>query len=156
MATYAETDISPFLWPNRHLPDSEEYRRLRAGNWADYSRGRRRHGGPARPGRAAARGEVGRLLLVRRGKPPGTGLYYDCYKIDHMRRELSILAYEMNGEPLSELHGAPLRLRNEAELGFTQVKWVKAVEFVETFEHLGAVQGGDDEDHQFFGYRMPI
>jgi hypothetical protein len=27
----------------------------------------------------------------------------------------------MNGAPLNELHGAPLRLRNELELGFKQV-----------------------------------
>ena len=50
----------------------------------------------------------------------------------------SILAYEMNGKPLSELHGSPLRLRNELELGFKQVKWLQAIEFVETFKQLGS------------------
>jgi len=84
------------------------------------------------------------------------GTYYDAHKIDHMRHHLTILAYEMNGEPLNELHGAPLRLRNELELGFKQVKWIQGIEFVESFAHLGAGQGGYNEDHEFYGYRMPI
>jgi len=84
------------------------------------------------------------------------GMYYDAHKIEHMRNHLTILAYEMNGQPLNELHGAPLRLRNELELGFKQVKWIQAIEFVESFAHLGAGQGGYNEDHEYFGYRMPI
>ncbi|MFE4423658.1 molybdopterin-dependent oxidoreductase [Streptomyces sp. NPDC056817] len=84
------------------------------------------------------------------------GVYYDAHKIEHMQHHLTILAYEMNGEPLNELHGAPLRLRNELELGFKQVKWIRAIEFVESFSHLGAGQGGYNEDHEFYGYRMPI
>jgi len=90
------------------------------------------------------------------GEGAETGLYYDAHKIEHMRHHLTILAYEMNGEPLNELHGAPLRLRNELELGFKQVKWIRAIEFVESFAHLGAGQGGYNEDHEFYGYRMPI
>jgi methionine sulfoxide reductase catalytic subunit len=62
----------------------------------------------------------------------------------------------MNGQPLTVLHGAPLRLRCENELGFKMVKWIEAIEFVESFSHLGAGQGGYNEDHEFFGYRMPI
>jgi DMSO/TMAO reductase YedYZ molybdopterin-dependent catalytic subunit len=84
------------------------------------------------------------------------GRYYDAHKISHMQHPLTLLAYEMNGEPLNELHGAPLRLRNERELGFKQVKWIEAIEFVESFAHLGAGQGGYNEDHEFYGYREPI
>lgn len=84
------------------------------------------------------------------------GRYYDAHNIKHMRHRLTLLASEMNGEPLNELHGAPLRLRNELELGFKQVKWIEAIEFVETFEHLGAGQGGYNEDHEFYGYRESI
>src|SRR5262249_35401587 len=61
------------------------------------------------------------------------GLYYDVHTVENMRDELSLLAYEMNGEPLHELHGAPLRLRCENELGFKNVKWVRAIEFVTDF-----------------------
>ncbi|MGO9350214.1 MAG: molybdopterin-dependent oxidoreductase [Mycobacterium sp.] len=87
---------------------------------------------------------------------PEEGRYYDCHKIEHMRDPTSLLAYEMNGRPLNETHGAPLRLRNEHELGFKQVKWIEAIEFVASFAHLGAGQGGYNEDHEFYGYRMPI
>lgn len=84
------------------------------------------------------------------------GLYYDAHKIEHMHHDNSILAYEMNGKPLPELHGAPLRVRNELELGFKQVKWVQAVEFVETFKKLGSGEGGFNEDNEYYGYRAPI
>ena len=87
---------------------------------------------------------------------PREGRYYDCHKIGHMGEPTCLLAYEMNGQPLNESHGAPLRLRNEREIGFKQVKWVEAIEFVESFTHLGFGQGGYNQDHEFYGYRMPI
>jgi len=70
------------------------------------------------------------------------GRYYDVHDLRNMGHELTILAYEMNGAPLSVLHGAPLRLRCENELGFKMVKWIAAIEFVRDFAHLGAGQGG--------------
>jgi DMSO/TMAO reductase YedYZ molybdopterin-dependent catalytic subunit/thiosulfate reductase cytochrome b subunit len=84
------------------------------------------------------------------------GRYYDVHTIANMRHALTILAYEMNGAPVSVLHGAPLRLRCENELGFKMVKWIAAIEFVHDFADLGAGQGGYNEDHEFYGYRMPI
>lgn len=84
------------------------------------------------------------------------GRYYDVHKISNMRHELTLLAYEMNGVPVSVLHGAPLRLRCENELGFKMVKWIAAIEFVTDFDDLGAGHGGYNEDHEFYGYRMPI
>jgi DMSO/TMAO reductase YedYZ molybdopterin-dependent catalytic subunit/thiosulfate reductase cytochrome b subunit len=84
------------------------------------------------------------------------GRYYDVHRMENMRHELTILAYEMNGAPLGVLHGAPLRLRCENELGFKMVKWIEAIEFVNDFADLGAGQGGYNEDHEFYGYRMPI
>jgi DMSO/TMAO reductase YedYZ molybdopterin-dependent catalytic subunit len=84
------------------------------------------------------------------------GRYYDVHPLGNMRHELTLLAYEMNDTPLRVLHGAPLRLRCENELGFKQVKWIAAIEFVSDFADLGAGQGGYNEDHEFYGYRMPI
>jgi sulfoxide reductase catalytic subunit YedY len=84
------------------------------------------------------------------------GRYYDVHEIGNMRHAMTILAYEMNGAPVSVLHGAPLRLRCENELGFKMVKWIAAIEFVHDFADLGAGQGGYNEDHEFYGYRMPI
>jgi len=84
------------------------------------------------------------------------GIYYDVHSIRNMRHKLSILAYEMNGEPLNYLHGAPLRLRCENQLGFKMVKWIQAIELVHDFTHLGAGYGGYNEDHEFYGSHMPI
>ena len=84
------------------------------------------------------------------------GRYYDVHRLENMTHHLTILASEMNGAPVSVLHGAPLRLRCENELGFKNIKWIEAIEFVADFAHLGAGQGGYNEDHEFYGYRMPI
>lgn len=84
------------------------------------------------------------------------GRYYDVQSTSNMRHALTILAYEMNGAPVTVLHGAPLRLRCENELGFKMVKWIAAIEFVADFADLGAGQGGYNEDHEFYGYTTPI
>jgi DMSO/TMAO reductase YedYZ molybdopterin-dependent catalytic subunit/thiosulfate reductase cytochrome b subunit len=84
------------------------------------------------------------------------GRYYDVHRMSQMRHELTILAYEMNGAPVSVLHGAPLRLRCENEVGFKMVKWIAAIEFVHDFSDLGAGEGGYREDHEFCSYRAPI
>jgi DMSO/TMAO reductase YedYZ molybdopterin-dependent catalytic subunit len=84
------------------------------------------------------------------------GRYYDVHTLSNMEHELTLLAYEMNGQPLTLHHGAPFRLRCENELGFKQVKWIEAIEFVDDFKHLGAGQGGYNEDHEFYSWRDPI
>ena len=86
----------------------------------------------------------------------GGGRYYDTHTLSNLRHELTILAYEMNGAPVSVLHGAPLRLRCESELGFKMVKWIASMEFVQDYADLGAGEGGYNEDHEFYGYRVPI
>lgn len=87
---------------------------------------------------------------------PDRGTYYDAHPVEHMRHRLTMLAYDMNGAPLSYGHGAPLRLRNEVELGFKQVKWLKGIEFVEDFSAVSGGFGGYNEDHEFLGYRQSI
>jgi sulfoxide reductase catalytic subunit YedY len=57
----------------------------------------------------------------------------------------------MNYQPLNDVHGAPLRLRVENQLGFKMVKWVRAIEFVETYAIVGEGEGGYNEDHEYFG-----
>lgn len=84
------------------------------------------------------------------------GRYYDAHPIEQMRYHLTMLAYDMNGEPLSYGHGAPLRLRNEVQLGFKQVKWIAGIEFVADYRAIGGGHGGYNEDHEFFGYRQSI
>lgn len=84
------------------------------------------------------------------------GRYYDAHPIEQMRYQLTMLAYDMNGVPLSYGHGAPLRLRNEVQLGFKQVKWIAGIDFVADISEVGGGYGGYNEDHEFFGYRQSI
>ncbi len=78
------------------------------------------------------------------------GQYYDSYNIADLRHPQSILADEMNGRALSEVHGAPLRLRVENQLGFKMVKWIEAIEFVEDYRKVYEGEGGYNADHEFF------
>ncbi len=96
------------------------------------------------------------VVFYSLGDGPDKGIYYDAHPIEHMSHHLTMLAYDMNDEPLSFGHGAPLRLRNENELGFKQVKWLKGIEFVAHFSEVGGGQGGYNQDHEFFGYRQSI
>jgi sulfoxide reductase catalytic subunit YedY len=79
------------------------------------------------------------------------GQYYDSQSLENLMHPQALLAYEMNDEPLGALHGAPLRLRVENQLGFKMVKWVRAIEFVESHTAIGEGEGGYNEDHEYFG-----
>jgi len=96
------------------------------------------------------------VVFYSLGDGADAGVYYDAHPIEQMSYHLTMLAYDMNGEPLTFGHGAPLRLRNETQLGFKQVKWVKGVEFIADFADIGGGYGGYNQDHEFFGYRQSI
>ncbi len=96
------------------------------------------------------------VVFYSLGDGPDGGIYYDAHPIAQMSYHLTMLAYDMNDEPLDYGHGAPLRLRNEVQLGFKQVKWIKGIEFVEDFSQVGGGYGGYNQDHEFFGYRQAI
>ncbi len=96
------------------------------------------------------------VVFYSLGDGPDGGIYYDAHPIEQMSYHLTMVAYDMNDRPLDYGHGAPLRLRNEVQLGFKQVKWIKGIEFVEDFSHVGGGYGGYNQDHEFFGYRQGI
>ena len=62
----------------------------------------------------------------------------------------------MNERPLSHLHGAPLRLRVENQLGFKMVKWIQAIEFVGDVKSVYKGEGGYAEDNEYFGEQANI
>lgn len=96
------------------------------------------------------------VVFYSLGDGPDGGVYYDAHPIAQMSNHLTMLAYDMNGKTLDYGHGAPLRLRNEVQLGFKQVKWLKGIEFVQHFSEVGGGYGGYNQDHEFFGYRQSI
>jgi methionine sulfoxide reductase catalytic subunit len=192
---YTEKDISPYFWHNGRYPETEEYKQLEAGSFADYRlrvdglvenplelgldqlRALPHHeqitqhfciqgwSGVAKWGGismqtildlARPKAEAKWLIFYSFAVGPEGGLYYDAQPIEQMRYKLTMLAYDMNGEPVSFGHGAPLRLRNEVQLGFKMVKWLQRIEFVEHFSEVGGGLGGYNNDHEFFGYRQSI
>src|SRR3989442_11790766 len=50
---------------------------------------------------------------------------------DALKREDVLLAYEMNGQPLEQGHGAPLRLIVPGWFGITWVKWLTRIELLD-------------------------
>ncbi len=78
------------------------------------------------------------------------GIYYDTQTMENALKPQCMLAYEMNGKPLSDVYGAPLRLRAENQLGYKMVKWIRFIEFVPSEKVLGEGFGGRNEDDEFF------
>jgi DMSO/TMAO reductase YedYZ molybdopterin-dependent catalytic subunit len=82
--------------------------------------------------------------------------FYEVLDLEIVKHPQTILAYEMNGQPLDLGHGAPLRLRCETQLGYKMVKWLKSIEFVADYKHIGMGQGGHREDHMYYSPRAGI
>jgi DMSO/TMAO reductase YedYZ molybdopterin-dependent catalytic subunit len=76
--------------------------------------------GPAQP-RSRARA----LRFVSAEKP-----YVDYLTLDQSRLHDVLLAYEMDGKPLSRAHGAPLRLVIPDMYGYKNVKWLERIDLV--------------------------
>jgi DMSO/TMAO reductase YedYZ molybdopterin-dependent catalytic subunit/thiosulfate reductase cytochrome b subunit len=78
------------------------------------------------------------------------GEYYDTHTLENVLKPQCILAWEMNYQSLPELYGAPLRLRVENQLGYKMVKWIRSIEFVESYKSIGKGEGGKNEDDEYF------
>ncbi len=79
--------------------------------------------------------------------------YYESVDLDDATHAQTILAYDLNGQPLPVVNGAPLRLRVERQLGYKQAKYVRAVELVESFAKIRGGKGGywEDEGYEWYG-----
>ncbi len=79
--------------------------------------------------------------------------YYESIDLADAFHPQTILAWEMNGKPLSVGHGAPLRLRVERQLGYKQAKYVMRIEARATLGGLYGGKGGfweDNRDYQWY------
>jgi DMSO/TMAO reductase YedYZ molybdopterin-dependent catalytic subunit len=65
--------------------------------------------------------------------------YYESCDLDDAFHPQTIIAHQLNGEPLPVKNGAPLRLRIERQLGYKHAKFVERIEAVPS---LGGVYGG--------------
>ena len=91
------------------------------------------------------------IVFYSFGEGAETGQFYDSLSLESARHPQTLLAYEMNYQPLPPLHGAPLRLRVENQLGFKMVKWIQAIKLVETVRTIRDGEGGYNEDKEYFG-----
>ena len=78
--------------------------------------------------------------------------YYESIDLIDARHPQTILAWAMNGETLPVPHGAPLRLRVERQLGYKHAKYIRRIEAVESFAHIGGGKGGYWEDRGYEWY----
>ncbi|HKY04912.1 MAG TPA: molybdopterin-dependent oxidoreductase, partial [Blastocatellia bacterium] len=104
-------------------------------------------------GNALWRGVRLKDLLARAGLKEGvkdvvlraSDDYADSIPLDRALADYTLLAYEMNGEPLSAAHGYPLRLIVPGIFGMKNVKWVERIEAVNyDFKGYWQRRGWDD------------
>ena len=86
------------------------------------------------------------------GDDPERIRYYESIDLNDAYHPQTILAYDMNSEPLTIPHGAPLRLRVERQLGYKMPKYVMRIELVQSFEKLYGGRGGYWEDRGYEWY----
>lgn len=75
--------------------------------------------------------------------------YYESIDLEAAYHPQTILAYEMNDMPLPVAHGAPLRLRDERQLGYKMAKYIMLIELVTDFSKIGGGGGGYWEDQGY-------
>ena len=95
--------------------------------------------------------DVTAVVFFSFGEGMEGGQFYDSLSIENAMHSQTLLAYEMNFHPLNHLHGAPLRLRVENQLGFKMVKWISRISFVDSVKSVGKGEGGYSEDNEYFG-----
>lgn len=77
-------------------------------------------------------------------------VYYETANIVDLIEHNAILALDMNGAPLTDIYGAPIRLRIDNQLSYKMVKWIERIEFIDSLESLGEGEGGSGEDDDFY------
>jgi len=78
--------------------------------------------------------------------------YYESIDLIDAVHPQTILAYELNDQPLPVANGAPLRLRVENQLGYKHAKYIRSLEFVASFDKIASGKGGYWEDEGYAWY----
>lgn len=192
---YTKEDISPFFRVNGYPPETEEYTKLKAGDFKDWRL--KVYGLVDKPLKLSLKeikdfkqhnqitkhvciqgwtavAEWGGLPMsdiVKLCQPQKKAKYvvFHSYDIDEEGREFytslrledmfdeqTILAYEMNGKQLPVEYGAPIRLRCEKKYGYKMAKYIRSIEFVDSFDKIAGGRGGYREDVVFFDWEASI
>ena len=78
--------------------------------------------------------------------------YYESCDMEDARHPQTIIAHQLNGDPLPVRNGAPLRLRLERQLGYKHAKYLIGIEAVASLEPYGQGEGGYWEDRGYQWY----
>jgi len=73
----------------------------------------------------------------------------DLHQADHPQTQLALY---FNGQPVPADYGGPVRLRIPTQLGYKSTKWVRSIELVDSFKHIGGGNGGYWEDNGYEWY----
>jgi len=111
---------------------------------------------------------LGQVLDVARVRPEaryvvfhcadiyGGAPYYESIDMIDAHHPQTILAWAMNGRPLEEAHGAPIRLRVERQLGYKHAKFVNRIEVRQTLAGVYGGKGGYWEDRSGYAWYAGI
>ena len=78
--------------------------------------------------------------------------YYESLDLGEARHPQTLLAWDLNDQPLPVPNGAPLRLRVGRQLGYKQAKYIGRIELVRSFADIGDGNGGYWEDQGYEWY----
>jgi DMSO/TMAO reductase YedYZ molybdopterin-dependent catalytic subunit len=76
--------------------------------------------------------------------------YTDSWDLASSLHPQTLLAYQMNGQPLPVENGAPLRLAAPIKLGYKQSKWVTKISFVSQIPK-GGKGYWEEQGYEWFG-----
>jgi DMSO/TMAO reductase YedYZ molybdopterin-dependent catalytic subunit len=90
--------------------------------------------------------EAARYVVFRCADNLNGADYYESCDLDDAFHPQTIVAHLLNGEPLPERNGAPLRMRIERQLGYKHAKYLTGIELVASLDEVEGGKGGYWED----------
>ncbi len=96
--------------------------------------------------------ESAKFIVFRCADDFSGNAYYESCDLDDAFHPQTIVAHQLNGEPLPERNGAPLRMRIERQLGYKHAKFLTAIEAVASLDGIEGGNGGYWEDRGYQWY----
>ena len=93
-----------------------------------------------------------RYVVFRCADTLGGSVYYESCDLDDAFHAQTIVAHQLNGDPLPVINGAPLRLRLERQLGYKHAKYLTGIDLVASLDGIEGGEGGYWEDRGYQWY----